>query len=372
MSAPDIAILLPYAEQFGPHGAGAISLGVRDVTAQSRFKERIRIFGRPVEEPFAGFDFRPLQPVLRPLLGHNLGLAERLRRQLGGRHDLLVELYNRPNMFAYLAARARDLPLAIRLGNDPMSMRGGRSRAARARMLARASAIYCTSEFVRRRFLDGLDADDRHVHVVYNGVTRPLERPREKHNVILYVGRITEAKGVGHLIQALEQILPDHAGWRAEIIGASRPGLDHRATDFENAIKARCMRLGPALAWLGFRRNQEVLEHFRRAAVAVVPSLVPDALPRTALEGVAHACAVVGYDRGGIPEVLHGRGLVIESSARELATALERLIADDGLRTTLQRRAWEDFPFSLAEATGRMDRIRASILEKIERRRTDA
>lgn len=372
MSEPDIAILLPYAELFGPHGAGAISLGVRDVTAHSRFTDRIAIFGRPVEEPFAGLDFRPLEPALRPLLGRNLGLAEQFRRQLDGRRDLLVELYNRPKMFFYLAARARGLPLAIRLGNDPMSMRHGRSKVARARILARASAVYCISEFVRRRFLDGLDGDHRHVHVVYNGIARALERPPEKHKVILYAGRITEAKGVHHLIDALEQVLPGHPDWRAEIIGASRPGLDHRPTEFEAAMKQRCARLGTAITWLGFRRSEDVLEHFRRAAIAVVPSLVPDALTRTAIEGVAHACAVVGYDRGGIPEALAGRGLVIEPSARRLAATLGRLIADDGLRTTLQRRAWEDFPFSLAQTTARMDGIRAAVLEQIGSSRRDA
>ena len=80
--AAEIALLLPHGEQFGPQRAGAIALHVRDVTRASRWRDRIRIYGAPVAEPFAGFDFRPLAPAWHGLRGHNIGLAEALRRRL--------------------------------------------------------------------------------------------------------------------------------------------------------------------------------------------------------------------------------------------------------------------------------------------------
>jgi glycosyltransferase involved in cell wall biosynthesis len=368
---PRIAVLLPYAEGFGPAQAGAIALGVRDITRASRFRHATRIFGRAVEPAFEGLDFRALEPALRPLLNRNLGLAEAFRRALAGSRDVLVELHNRPNMFHYLALVDRRLPLAVRLANDPFTMRHGSSRRARARILKRAEAVYCVSEFVRRRFLDGLEDRAGRTHVIPNGIDRRLDRPPDKDQLILFVGRLIEGKGVAHLVDALAQVLPRHPDWRALLIGASRPGAT-TLTPFEEAMRARCRGLGGAVRCLGFRTNDEVLEHFRQAAIVVVPSLVDEALSRTAIEGLAAGAAVIGYASGGIPEAIGARGIVLEDKTpARLAMVLEQLIDDDARRGALQRAAWEDYPFGIGAMAARYDQARERALERIARRRAD-
>jgi glycosyltransferase involved in cell wall biosynthesis len=364
---PEILILLPHAEQFGPERAGAVALHVRDVTHASRFRDRIRIFGTAVERPFEGFDFCPLQPAWHGLRGRNIGLAEALRRRLGDRQGVLVEVYNRPNMFAHLAARAADLPLTLRLSNDPRTMRGARSAPERARILARAQAVFCVSDFIRQRFLEGLDGhgaerDRQKLQVVFNGIPRTLAAPPEKELLILFVGRIIEAKGVADLMAALERVLPRRPGWRAEIIGTSRTRRKGEPTAFEIALQERSVRLGQ-VRWPGYLPNDEVMARYRRAAIVVVPSLWDEPLARTAIEGLASGCAVLAYATGGLPEVLRGRGLLIEQPAPEaLALALERVIADDALRTRLQDRAWHDYPFGIEQLAERVDAVRERVL----------
>jgi glycosyltransferase involved in cell wall biosynthesis len=364
---PQILILLPHAEQFGPERAGAVALHVRDVTHASRFRDRIRIFGTAVERPFEGFDFCPLQPAWHGLRGRNIGLAEALRRRLGDRQGVLVEVYNRPNMFAHLAARAPDLPLTLRLSNDPRTMRGARSAPERARILARAQAVFCVSDFIRQRFLEGLDGhgaerDRQKLQVVFNGIPRTLAAPPEKELLILFVGRIIEAKGVADLMAALERVLPRRPGWRAEIIGTSRTRRKGEPTAFEIALQERSVRLGQ-VRWPGYLPNDEVMARYRRAAIVVVPSLWDEPLARTAIEGLASGCAVLAYATGGLPEVLRGRGLLIEQPAPEaLALALERVIADDALRTRLQDRAWHDYPFGIEQLAERVDAVRERVL----------
>ena len=286
---PEIAILLPAAEHFGPERAGAIALHVRDVTRASRFRDRIRIFGAPAERPFEGFDFRPLRPAWHGLRGRNIGLAEQLRRELRGRQGVLVEIYNRPNMFAHLAART-DLPLTLRLSNDPQTMRGARTPAERARLLARARAILCVSDFVRDRFLDGLGSDAARgkLQVLRNAIPRTLAAPPAKEPLILFVGRIIEEKGVHDLVSALETVLPRHPGWRAEIIGSSRTQRRAGPSAYEAAIRQRCARLGGRVRCLGHLANDEVMAHYRRAAIVALPSVWPEPLTRTAAEGLAH------------------------------------------------------------------------------------
>jgi glycosyltransferase involved in cell wall biosynthesis len=362
---PRIAVLLPYAEGFGPRQAGAIALDVRDLTLTSRFRERTLIFGPTVDPTFEGLDFHALSPVARRLLGRNLGLAEAFRRQLGRDPNFLVELHNRPNVFHYLGLTAPRLPVTIRLANDPFSMRQGASHRARAHILARAQAVYCVSAFVRARFLDGLDDPEGKVHVVHPGVRRTLDRPPEKERLILYVGRVVEGKGVDHLIEALLNVLPRHPEWRAELVGASRPGAVV-LTPFEERMGARATTLGQQVRWFRFLPHHEVMDHYRRAAISVVPSTVAEAFGRTSAEGLAHGCAMIGYASGGIPEVLGGRGIVLqERTPAALAAALEQLIVDDGRRHELQRRAWDDYPFSVEAMVVRCDRIRGELLNRI-------
>jgi UDP-glucose:(glucosyl)LPS alpha-1,2-glucosyltransferase len=362
---PAIAILLPAAEQFGPERAGAIALHVRDVTRASRWRDRIRIFGTAVERPFAGFDFCPLRPAWHGLRGRNVGLAEELRRRLRSRRErVLVEVYNRPNMFAHLGART-DLPLMLRLSNDPRTMRGARTPAERARLLARAEVILCVSDYVRERFLDDLETtvDTAKLQVLRNAIPRALTAPPAKERLILFVGRIIEQKGVGDLVAALETVLPRHPGWRAEIIGTSRPRRGGEMTTFEAGLRERCARLGESVRWLGFLPNDRVMEHYRRAAVVAIPSLWPEPLARTAIEALANGCAVLAYPSGGLPEVLRGRGLLVEPAAPgALAVALERVIMDEALRAGLQERAWHDYPFDIQKLADAMDDRRDAIL----------
>jgi UDP-glucose:(glucosyl)LPS alpha-1,2-glucosyltransferase len=366
MTPPSIAILMPYAEHFGAERAGAIALCVRDATAASRFRERIEIVGRPLARPFAGFDYAGLQPAWAGLAGRNLGLAERLLRRLGGRRDVLVEVHNRPKVFHYLALRAPGLPLALHLHNDPTTMQGARSPAARARILRRACAVVCVSGFIRDRFLQGVDDAEDKAQVVLNGTRRDLASPPAKERTVLFVGRLIEDKGPDHLLDALVRVLPRHSAWRALIIGAQRPGAGQAPGPFEAGLRARAAALGDAVRFPGFLPHEEVQDHFRRAAIVVVPSIWPEPFGRTAIEGLAAGCAVIAYDRGGLGEILRGRGLLVEEPSPDaLAAALERVIVDRNLQDELQRRAWSDFPFGIEETTARHDDLREALLDRL-------
>jgi glycosyltransferase involved in cell wall biosynthesis len=119
---------------------------------------------------------------------------------------------------------------------------------------------------------------------------------------------------------------------------------------------------------LGRLPNDAVMTHFERAAIVVVPSRWDEPLARTAIEGLATGCAVLAYATGGLPEVLRGRGLLIEQPAEEaLAEALELLIADDALRARLQHQAWRDYPFDIGALAARIDTLRETILAGLSR-----
>src|SRR5207249_8635422 len=50
--------------------------------------------------------------------------------------------------------------------------------------------------------------------------------------------------------------------------------------------------------------------------VVLMPSLVPEAFPRVAVEACLNGIPVVGSRRGGLPEALHEAGFVLDIPAR--------------------------------------------------------
>jgi UDP-glucose:(glucosyl)LPS alpha-1,2-glucosyltransferase len=366
LASPGIAILLPEGERFAPEGAGAVALWVRDTSRASRHRAAIRIYGHAVARPFEGLDFRALAPAWGGRLGRNLGLAEGLRRELDARADTLVELHNRPHLVHYLALRAPRLPLALRLANDPRTMRGGRTTWGRTRLLRHARAVYCVSDHIRRRLVDGIAGDHAKAHLLITGIERAGREPPEKEKLILYVGRINPDKGVDDLVSALEAVLPHHPDWRAEIVGTSATRRDPATSPYERALRARTARLGAAVRWTGALTNDEVLARQRRAAIAVLPSRWPEPMARTAVEALAQGCAVLAYPSGGLPEVVAGRGLLIDPpGAAGLGEALDRLLADEASGARLRDRAWQDYPFDLTSMVARLDRIRDGVFARM-------
>lgn len=366
LPSPGIAALLPYPEHFGPEHAGAIALKVRDETLASRYADRIRVLGRPIPLPYTDVRFRPLRPVLKRLLGRNLGMAERLRREVRGRTDVLIELHNRPHLVRFFKTMTPALPLVLHLHNDPTTMRGARTPAERRRLLQAVEAVVCVSTWVRGRFLQDLESGGERVHVVRNA-SRLADLRRAKEPLILFVGRMIAEKGVLELTEALVEVLPRHPAWRARLIAPTRFGRRGGSSAYRERVLRVARGGGGRIEHLGFLHNELVLEQYARAAVVVVPSVWPEPLSRTAVEALAHGCAVIASERGGLPEVIRGRGLLLEEpTAEQIAAALDRVLTDDDLRQDLQTLARQDFPFTLEAAGAALDAVRAPILARLE------
>ncbi|WP_207480886.1 glycosyltransferase family 4 protein [Arenibaculum pallidiluteum] len=357
-----IAVLLPYAEAFARGKAGAVALSVNDELGHSRYRDAIAVYGRPVEQPLQSRHFHAIEPLGRWFRGRNIGLAEAFRRAAQRSRPALVELHNRPLVFRHLARRLGQTIVTLHLHNDPQDMKGARSAAERRAILDRAGAVYCVSDFVRRRFLEGLSGGEDKVHVLYYGIPRPWPAPPAKEDLILFVGRIIPDKGVLELVRALARVLPGHPGWRAAFVGGLKAGQESGADLYGAAVRREIEAIGPAARFLGVRPHEEVMELFARAAIVAVPSVWEEPFGRTAAEAVAAGCALVCSGRGGLPEIASGRGMVAEPTVEDLSRALSELVSDAPRRQALQDSAWRGFPFDGAAMTARHDDIRAALL----------
>ncbi len=177
------------------------------------------------------------------------------------------------------------------------------------RMVRRAGIVVCASTALAE---DARAMGARDVRVVPSGVAIPtaVAEPDEPPHA-LYVGRLSEEKGVRELAQAT-------AGLPLVVVGD-----------------------GPLRALLpqavGFVPPRELGPWYERAAVVVVPSR-REGYGMVAREAMAFARPVVATSVGGLVDAVEDgvTGLLVPpGDPRALRDAIERLLSDSGLRARL-------------------------------------
>jgi glycosyltransferase involved in cell wall biosynthesis len=151
-----------------------------------------------------------------------------------------------------------------------------------------------------RRFVTlELQVPERRVEIVINGVPEPaaLRAPRAPDHVprVLFLGNLSERKGVSDLLAALAQPHFD-AGPLEVVLAGGGDIAGYQA-------KARNLGLEDTVRFAGWCDQQQVAELMARTDVLVLPSY-DEGLPLVILEALAHGVAVVCTPVGEIPAVL--------------------------------------------------------------------
>jgi glycosyltransferase involved in cell wall biosynthesis len=343
-----IAVLLPYAENFSPQKAGAISLFTYDMAMYSRYKDAITVYGKSGVIPYETIAYQGLTPRCRWLLGRNVGLAAAFYQTVNRNPPDVVEIHNRPVVLLYLKKKLPDVKLMLHFHNDPQTISGSKTARERLRILDQAEAVCCVSEFTRHRFLEGLDCSEyqrNKVRVIYNGIRRLSDTPPLKENMILYAGRLVEEKGVVELLQAVERVIPSYPAWKFVIAGAGRHGQYEKGkSEYEKKIYRIFDALGSQGEFLGHQPYSQVMRLYQKASIVVAPSKWDEPLGRTAIEALAGGCALISSDRGGLKEINNGCGISLrEVSVDEIATALEALLNNRERLVDIQATCWESY-----------------------------
>jgi glycosyltransferase involved in cell wall biosynthesis len=209
-----------------------------------------------------------------------------------------------------------------------------------------------------RRFVtEELHVDPRRVDVVINGVPEPAQprpaRDADAPRRVLFLGNLSERKGVSDLLQALAR--PGFEGASLEVVLAGGGDIaGYRA-------KAHAMGLDERVKFAGWCDQQQVARLMAQADVLVLPSY-DEGLPLVILEALAHGVAVVCTPVGEIPAVLSdgvNASFVTPGDVDGIAAALQKLLRDPELLETLGRngRALYERQFSLARFFASVARI---------------
>ena len=189
---------------------------------------------------------------------------------------------------------------------------------------------------VARSFvMDELRVPAERVEVVFNGVPEPTQERRQQSagriQNILFVGNLSERKGVSDLLRALALPEFDRAGVAVHIAGG---GDVQRYKTMAHEIG-----ISDFVHFEGWADQCEVARLMAEADVLVLPSY-DEGLPLVILEALANGVAVVCSPVGEIPSVLTdglNALLVAPGDVPELATALIRVLRQPELRNALEQ-----------------------------------
>ncbi|RZL03747.1 MAG: glycosyltransferase family 4 protein [Rubrivivax sp.] len=252
---------------------------------------------------------------------------------------------------ALQAGRQLQRPVVIgALGTD-IHVRSGLIARMTGRTLRQSDAVITVSEAMTRYTIDQYQTSPAQVHTIVNGFNTSVFYPRprgalraqhgmsDQHKLMVYVGRLIEAKGLRELIEAFAQLSQRDPLVRLTLIGE---GLMH--DEIQALVQQR--GLGPQVILTGGLLPQQVAEWMSNAELVVLPSW-SEGYPNVLVEALACGCPVVATRVGGIPEIINdGNGRLVP--ARDTA-ALEKGL-DQALRHPWDRvaisqamtRTWDD------------------------------
>jgi colanic acid/amylovoran biosynthesis glycosyltransferase len=191
--------------------------------------------------------------------------------------------------------------------------------------------VSCISYYCRSQLM--LFCPSEHwskLHIVHCGVdlrrfTPVIHQPDRKR--LLYTGRLSAAKGLPILFQALTQVALRHPDLVVTLVGdgPDRQALETLATD---------LKLAPYLKFVGYQSQDAVCQYLHNSDIFVLPSF-SEGLPVALMEALAAGVPAITTPVAGISELVeHGiNGYLVPPGAVDpLAQRICELLEDTPLR----------------------------------------
>jgi glycosyltransferase involved in cell wall biosynthesis len=226
--------------------------------------------------------------------------------------------------------------------------------------LQRSGRVVAVSRALRDRVLE-LGVTPERVRVQHNGVDgerftlRDRQEARTRLNLppdrrlILYVGNLSEEKGVEVLLEGMAA-LRRSGGPEANLALVGGGPLDDRLR-----ARKQALGLGETVRFLGRRPHGEIPDWMAASDALCLPSF-REGCPNVVLEALASGRPVVASAVGGVPELLDRRNGALappgdpEALAGGLREVLAREWSPPALRDTVQFLSWDAYGLTLRDA----------------------
>lgn len=355
-----IAIVLPRGARYDPANGNSMETVVRTLTGQSRFAATTYVICDGDEGDASTAAVRRV-PAGLSRAARNAAVIQVLE----GLDPDIIEFHQQLKAAALIARRFPDkvrvLHRHTRIKPPCNPLEGLRYR---SRLRAFDRLVF-VSRTAADEFIGDYPALAGRVSAVCNPIDAALWRgdPKDRDPVVMFAGRAMPEKGLDVFCLAIEAVLDRRPGWRASLLlgdwerhqAWAAPHVD-RLTRFGDRV--RVVRSAPLA---------EAMAVTRRAAIAVTPSRVREALGLTALEAHAGGAALISSGRGGLKEASGDHALYVDpENVEALVGALCDLIDDPGRRLRLARaaQAYVTATHGPAVRAAELDGVRAGLMAK--------
>ncbi len=178
--------------------------------------------------------------------------------------------------------------------------------------LKKASRITVVSNAIKKEILTKLNSK-LDISVIPMGVDSVLFNPSKRDNSIkenyhingpflLFVGRLTEKKGVKYLIEAMPKIIKNFPKTKLIIIGNGE--LEQKLKELTNRLN-----LEENIFFIGAIQNKELPKYYATADIFIGPSIISrggdtEGFGLTFVEAGMSGCWLIGSDIGGISDII--------------------------------------------------------------------
>ena len=362
----NIDIILPYKELFAPNGASAVSISVKNSIQNSEYKKTTRVFGQYVENSFDDINFTGFRTKKLLHFGNNLSIFKQYLNQINlNKSNRIIEIHNRPYLFHYLLNKKNNQCVVLYFHNDPLSMKGSKTKNERLAILSKASGIVFVSKYLRDKFFTDINESFDRTFIIPNSLDRNQEAIIEKkQKIVLFVGRIVEEKGVDLYVDAIKELSGEFSDWSFLVIGSSKLGYDKKSS-YEKEIIQSLKKLDNNVEFQGYVPNEKVKDLMSKSSILVVPSIWQEPFGMTAIEGLSNKMLVVGSEVGGLSEIIKDKGVLIKDiDSRKLTTKLRELLNSSVEIKKYQNLTWDNYSFDQKNISSLQDNMRREIFTK--------
>ena len=339
-----IATILPYKENYSADKASAASLWVAEFYRKSKFKKSNFIYGHTKSKKFLTNNYINinLKNTKSKLKSTTNEYANKLIKELNNKNFSIVEIHNRPQLLSKISNKVKSR-FIFYFHNDPISMKGSKTRKERLNILKSVEKLVFVSDWVRERFFVDIDQKlETKTEIVYPSVNKQSIVNKQKN--IIFVGRLNHSKGYDLFKDAIIRILDEFPKWNAYSIGNE----DRRSIYINH----------PRHKELGFIRHKETLKLLNKSEIAVVPSRWEEPFGRTALEASSCGCATIISSRGGLKETTDSAIILKKLDSYNIYLEIKKLIKKNKNRKKYQLKGRQNIKHLISDNTKIIDEIR--------------
>ena len=347
----NIAILLPFKEEYSPKYAGAVSIHVSNLLKYSKFKKTTKIYGNTNNKGYLSNNFKNIKISSNILFSNNKKYLQKFVELNKKVNPEIIEIHNRPS-YVYEISKNLKSKIILYFHNNPITISGSKSKSDRLKLLSRCEFIFFNSNWTKNQFFKDINENNYNSKfgVCFQSTKKTTVDISKKQKIISFVGKLNSAKGYDLFGHAIIRILDEFPDWKSVVVG--------------DEPREKIIFLHKNLKIYNFKKNSFVLNLLKKTSIFVACSRWEEPFGRSSLEASSLACATIITNKGGLTETTKHPIIIEKIDSNTIYKSIKKLILDNKYRKKYQKLNYKSFYLSHEYVSNIIDQVRNNIFFK--------